>query len=528
MTLSPSLVMAAGTVASRATGLARTAGLAAVLGIGLVSDAYTAASVVPTMLLVLVTGGTLSSALVPMLSRERPDDARRRAAGTALAVLAALAALASVALAASAPLMARFLSLGARGQPDHDERIRIVTILLVLIAPQVFLLAITAVTSAILTARGRLGVVGWTPVATNIAFLLGLAAYATTVPAGIDDVPLRGLLLLGLGSTVATAVSSAVQLRAVARDLPPWRAVLTERDPDVSRELRRTGSWTLLYAAANQVGLLVVLAVAARRNGVGTAYQWAFAVMQLPYAIIGVTLLSATLPALARAAGDQIAFNAVVRRASAPLLALLLPCAAGLALFAPLIAGLLVGYGANDARGTALVAEGIVLFGTALLPFAGFQLLTRSCYALGRPALPALTNLGVNAVTVGGALAALRPATATDVLRVLVITYACSYLVGCALLATSLGRAGVRPGAGLLKPLAASGAATGVGCAAVLALRAGLPASWLRDVATLIAFGSAALPGVLPWLKTRAPTGGSPADPPSQATGSSGHDVSGR
>ncbi len=504
--------MAAGTVASRATGLARTAALAAVLGIGVVSDAYTAASVVPTMLLVLVTGGTLSSALVPMLSRDRPEDERKHAAGTALVVLTALAAAASAALALAAPLLARFLSLGARGQPDHDERIRLITILLVLIAPQVLLLAVTAVTSAVLTARGRLGVVGWAPVATNIAFLVGLAAYASAVPTRSADVPLRGLLLLGLGSTAALAVGSVIQLRACARDLPSWRDLRRQRDPVVARELRRTGGWTLLYAAANQVGLLVVLAVAARRSGVGTAYQWAFTVMQLPFAVVGVTLLSASLPALARAADDRPAFNAVVRRTTGPLLALLLPSAVALALFAPLIAGLLVGYGATDDEGTALVADGIVVFAAALLPFAGFQLLTRSCYALGRPALPALTNLGVNAVTVAGALLALRPDSPTEVLRVLVTAYACSYVVGCVLLAAALRRAGVRPAQGLLKPLAWGGTAAGVGVAAVLAMRSQLPPSWLRDAATLTAFGSAALPGVLPWLRAR------PSGPPACGT----------
>lgn len=493
--------MASGTLVSRATGLGRTAALAAVLGVGLASDAYIAASVVPTMLLVLVTGGTLSAALVPMLSRGGNEADRRRAAGTALAGLSALAAAASVALAVAAPVLGRFLSLGAHGQPDHDERIRLVTILLVLLAPQVFFLAVTAVTSAVLTARGRLGIVGWSPVATNITFLLALVLYAALVPASAERVPLGGLLVLGLGSTVATGVGSAIQLRAAARDLPPWRAMLNGRDRDLVRELRSTGSWTLLYAAANQIGLLVVLALAARRNGVGSAYQWSFTVMQLPF---GVTLLAATLPALARAADDRQVFNSVVRRSSAPLLALLLPCVAALILFAPLIARLLVGYGAADARGTALVAHGVALFAVALLPFAAFQLLTRSCYALRRPSWPALANLVVNAVTVAGALLALRPSTAEELLSVLVLSYALSYVVGCVILSVALRGAGVHVAAGLLRPAVGSGLGTAVAIAVVVGLRAALPASGLRDLASVVAFGGAAVVGVLPWLKTSA------------------------
>lgn len=496
--------MATGTLVSRATGLARTAGLAAVLGVGLLSDAYTVASVVPTMLLVLVTGGTLSSALVPMISRARDEGERRRAAGTALVAVSALAGVASVALAAAAPALARFLSLGAQGQPDHDVRVRLVTTLLVLVAPQVLLLAATAVTSALLTAQGRLGVVGWAPVTTNLTFLAALAVYAAVAPPAAAGTTLSGLAVLGLGSTVAAAVGCAIQLRAAASILPPWRSLLQRPDPAFLRELRRTGAWTLLYAASNQVGLLVVLAVAARRNGVGSAYQWAFTVMQLPFAIIGVTLLSATLPALSRAADDRESFDRLVHRASTLLLVLMLPSAAGLALFAPQAADVLVGYGATSPGDTAFVAHGIALFATALLPFAAFQLLTRSCYALRKPAWPALTNVAVNAVTVVGALLALRPDTRPAVLSVLVVSYAASYLLGCVVLTWALHSAGSRPARGLRRPAARAGLATAGGTAIVLALRAWLPDSWLLQVACVAAFGCAAVLGALPWLRRAA------------------------
>lgn len=497
----PSLAMASGTLVSRMTGLARTAGLAAVLGVGLVSDAYTAASVVPTMLLVLVTGGTLSAALVPLLSRAADDDERRRVAGTALGALGGVAAAASLLLAISAPAVARFLSLGARGQPDHADRVRIIAILLVTAAPQVLLLALTAVTSAVLTARGRLGVVGWAPVTTNVAFLLALVGYAVVAPSPTSAaIPLPALLVLGLGSTFATGVGCAVQLKAAAPALPSWRTVARTRDAAVVRELRRTGGWTLIYVIANQLGLLVVLAVAARGRGVASAYQWSFTVMQLPFALIGVTVLSATLPALARAADDIAAFERQVRRASFPLLACLVPSAAGMALFAPLAARLLAGYGAADNAGRALVARGVTLFAMALLPFSGFQLLTRSCYALGKPSWPALTNLAVNAVTVAGALLALRADTRDGVLEVLVSTYALSYVVGCVALATALRRTGVRPGRGLWRPGASSGLATVVATFAVVALREVLAAGWQRDISTVVVFAAVASVGVIPWL----------------------------
>jgi putative peptidoglycan lipid II flippase len=498
----PAVAMASGTLASRTTGLMRTAGIASVLGVGLLSDAFTAASVVPTMLLVLITGGTLSSALVPMLSR--PDDpaAQQRAAGAALLALSAIAALGSLLMAVAAPALSRFLSLGARGQSDYEDRVWLITVLLVLVAPQVLLLAVTAVTSAVLTARGRLGVVGWSPVATNVAFLGALVAFAVIYGRRPDDdLPVGALVLLGLGSTAAAAVGCLVQLRAAARSLPPLRTLRRVRDPGLLRELRRTGGWTLLYAVCNQVGLLVVLAAAARRNGVGSAYQWSFTVMQLPFALVGVTLLSATLPALARAAEDRPRFNRLVQDACVPLLGLLVPCAAALALFAPLLARLLVGHGAADATGTDLVARGIAVFAVALVPFAAYQLLTRSCYATMRPAWPALSNIAVNVVTVVGALLALRPTSAQGVLTVLAISYAASYVLGTALLGVALARVGIAVAAGVARPLVKTAVSTGAATVAVLVLGTSVPASPLRDLACVVAFAAMTAPAALPHLK---------------------------
>ena len=63
--------MAVGTLLSRLTGFVRTAALVTVLGTTRLGDAFNTANTVPNMLLVLVTGGTLSSVLIPMLARRR-------------------------------------------------------------------------------------------------------------------------------------------------------------------------------------------------------------------------------------------------------------------------------------------------------------------------------------------------------------------------------------------------------------------------------------------------------------------------
>ena len=66
-----SLLMALGTVVSRATGLIRQVLQAAALGTGLLATTYNTANTVPTSLYTLLIGGALNSVLVPQLVRAR-------------------------------------------------------------------------------------------------------------------------------------------------------------------------------------------------------------------------------------------------------------------------------------------------------------------------------------------------------------------------------------------------------------------------------------------------------------------------
>ncbi|MEU0221722.1 lipid II flippase MurJ [Streptomyces sp. NPDC006265] len=98
--LRSSLLMALGTVVSRASGLVRQALQAAALGTGLLASTYNTANTVPTSLYTLVIGGALNAVLVPQLVRARATEAdggrayEQRLVTLVLCVLAAGTALA--------------------------------------------------------------------------------------------------------------------------------------------------------------------------------------------------------------------------------------------------------------------------------------------------------------------------------------------------------------------------------------------------------------------------------------------------
>ena len=247
--------MAAGTVLSRVTGLVRTGALAAALGVTSLADAYNVANTVPTILLVLVTGGTLSAVLVPLLVESDDLDERRSRAESLGALVLAVTGVATLLAVVGSPLLARLFALGLQG-PGREEFISTATLLLVLFAPQVLAYGVSVHAVAVLNAAGRLALGSFASVATNVVTVAGIAAYVV-VRDDSGTGGTRALVVLGTATTAGVAVMAAIQVWGARRVLPGLRLRPRLRRDDLTRRVLRLGRWTLLYVAANQVGLAV-------------------------------------------------------------------------------------------------------------------------------------------------------------------------------------------------------------------------------------------------------------------------------
>ena len=460
----PAIGMAVGTAASRATGLARTMALAAALGVGTVADAYNTANTAPNMLFALVAGGTLGAALVPMLARDDDPEARRETASVVLGTVTVLAIAVAAAMAIGAPLLMRVLSAGADGRAERDDLIRLGTSWMRLFAPQVALYAVSVVATGIMSAHRRLALGAAAPVATNVITIAGAIAFVAVIGNRPDANEVDGTLvvILGWSTTIAVAAMALIQLAGARAIVPGLRFTPRLRHP-ATRELRSVGVWTALYVVVNQVGLAIVIALASDVTGGVSAYQWAFAVMQLPYAIVAVSLYSSAYPALARIAPDDSTERArQVGRVGEATLLLLAPGAVLLAALAPEIAAVVVGPGDQPLVGATLLG-----FAASLVPFSVFQLLTRVSYGRGDARTPALVNVAVNAAMLAVDVAVFvtvdRP---TQLLAGLAFGHAVSYAVGCVAL-HALARRGAMDRVGWLHRAWAPAIAGGVMAVAV-------------------------------------------------------------
>jgi putative peptidoglycan lipid II flippase len=166
-----------------------------------------------------------------------------------------------------------------------------------------------------------------------------------------------------------------------------WRLSfrLNLKDPAV-KAIGRLGSWTLLVVLTNQLSLYVVLAFAFGIGGGGPVsdytYGWAF--MQMPYAVVVVSVLGALTPQLAGYATERdfAGLTERLRFALRQSLVIIVPCTLVIIVLAqPLVAILLKHVNASHSWSVGTVLAVL----TAGLPgFTIFQLCVRGLQSMQR------------------------------------------------------------------------------------------------------------------------------------------------
>ena len=380
-----STVMAAGTIASRATGFLRVLAIGYALGFNRLSDAYNLANTLPNIVYELVLGGVVSATLVPIfvaMFDGDDEDPWRGVAAVTWVVIAATAALSLVFLVAAPLLAAPYAALNHTRGAGSQKHLTIA--LMRYFAPQVALLAGMAVGSAILNARRRFAAPMFAPVLNNVVAIAAIVA----APHFINHAGLRtlnlgtGLIVLGLGTTlgyVAQLLGLWPSLRAIGARLKP---VWEPNHPAVRRAARLSG-WTIGFVLANQVAYLLVVALANKRSGELSIYQAAFQFFQLPHAVIAVSITSALLPEMSAAAArrDKTEFHALFVRGLRVIAVMLIPAALVAVVFAEPILRPLIAHGRLTEHALTETARALSAFALGLPGFSAFILCTRALQA---------------------------------------------------------------------------------------------------------------------------------------------------
>jgi len=396
-------LVAVASLASRLTGFVRQLALFSVLGATVLNDSYTISNTLPNIVYELLLGGVLTSVMIPLLVRAQKDDADGGEAYTRrLLTLTTVALLAATAVAMLAAPLLTGLYLGSQTSTTADPALA--TALAYLLLPQICFYGLGALLGAVLNSRGGFGAFAWAPVLNNLVMLLVLGVYVL-VPGEISFDPVRmgdtKLLVLGLGTTLGIAVQALVLVPAVRRSGFRYRP-LWGWDP----RLTAAGGlvvWVVAYVLIGQAGYIVTTRVATSAPaGSLSAYTYAWMLLQLPYGVLGVSLLTALMPRMSRAAAegrtaDVVSDLSLGSRLSA---VFLIPISVLLTVFGTPVGIALFGLKSSNIDGATLLGTALAVSAFGLLPFALTMLQLRVFYALTDSRTPTLIQLFTVAVKI--------------------------------------------------------------------------------------------------------------------------------
>jgi putative peptidoglycan lipid II flippase len=510
-------IMAAGTLASRFTGFVRTAVLLYAIGTRDLGDAYNVANSVPNAVYDLALGGVLTSVAVPLLvnaARRHGDRGEAYEQRMFTLGVLALGTITVIATLAAIPITAMY----GHGMPNAATY-HLTVIFAYFFLPQIFFYGVSSLAGAILNARGSFAAPMWTPVINNVVVILAAGAFVSA--AGLNrapgDISPTEIQLLAAGTTIGIVLQTVALVPSLRRAGFRWRPRFDFRRAELS-EIGRMSGWMFGYIVTTQTALVVTTIVAndagARvcRSCAGAGYAAfsnAWLLFQLPYAVVGISVITAVLPRMSAHAADgsyrlvTSDYSAATRLSSV----IVVPTALLMAVLGPPLAQAVFGHGSTSAASARYLGVVVAVFALGLLPYTVINLQMRVFYAMRDNRTPALIGAAAMAVRIAGSLITLAVVPPADIVAGLGVGFGLSNLAT----AVALGWALSRRIGGLdarrtrrclvrLHLAAIPGVIFALGMSALIG--AVLPASTLAALVTVAVGGSGAL--VLYLLSARA------------------------
>lgn len=372
------MLMASGSIVSRILGVVRNALLAlCVAGSSPASTAFNTANTLPNLIFQLLSGGLITSILIPQLTKamRRDEDSREAVDALLTATLMAVLAVTVVSTVAAAPLIAFFQLDG----PTRD----LAVLFAYLCLPQIFFYGAYAVLGQVLNVRGRFGDYMWTPVLANIVQIAGMAVFIAHygLRAQAEGWTMGMIWLLAGATTLGIAIQAIGLIPGLRATGFAWRANFRIRGYGF-RAAAHIAMWTIVAIVIAQIGGIVTQQAinhvwsGQERIGAGDSspniflYLQAFTIFMVPFGVVTVSILTALFPRMASAVQDHDdaeLLRLTVQGFRLPAVILVPMTCAAIALAVPGVGSLNPGFVAWEVRATALA---FAIMAAGLVPFS--------------------------------------------------------------------------------------------------------------------------------------------------------------
>jgi putative peptidoglycan lipid II flippase len=402
------------TLLSRGSGFLRDVVLGAVLGAGILADAFYIAFRLPNHFRTIFGEGAFNAAYVPSYSRVLETDGKEEAKHFSSQIFTLLLASQIVLLALAWTFTPQLIELLAPGFDADPEKMRLAVTMTQITFPYLLFITLVTLHSGTLNANGRFAAAAFAPVMMNVVMVAFLAVAFLFPNAGVAA---------SYGITVSGVVQLAMMMVAARRAGVLERLARPRLDAHVKQFFGALGP-AVIGSAGVQIALFAdtIIGSMLPTGGVSSIY-YADRIYQLPIGVIGIAAGTVLLPEMSRrlAAGDPGAAYHAQNRTMALTLALGAPFFIAFLAIPELIMRGVFMRGRFTAEAASASAAVLAAYGIGILAIVLIRSAVASFQAHGDTRTPMLVSLISVAINVALKIVLFRPygavglATATAV-----------------------------------------------------------------------------------------------------------------
>ncbi|MFC4174360.1 murein biosynthesis integral membrane protein MurJ [Microvirga sp. GCM10011540] len=381
------------TLVSRLTGFIRDVVIAAVMGVGLVADAFLVALRIPNHFRAIFSEGAFNSAFLPTYAQvlESEGAAPARSFASRITTLMLIVQIGVLVLAfVGMPVVVTLLAPGFTEDPAKFD---LAVTLTRITFPYLLFITLVTILSGILNAHERFAAAAAAPVLLNVAIVAALGVaflFPSAGHAAAWGVAAAGVLELLLVWFAAKRAKAAPGLEA------------PRLDPAMKRFFKTLGP-AVIGSAGVQLAMFADTIIASfLPTGAVASLYYADRLYQLPLGVIGIAAGTVVLPEMSRriAAGDVGAAHNAQNRAMGMTLALAAPFLVAFVAMPELIMSALFQRGAFDEAAAERSGAVLAAYALALPPAVLIRSAVASFYSRSDTVTPLIASLSAVAVNI--------------------------------------------------------------------------------------------------------------------------------
>ena len=389
-----SLLLAVLFTVDKLLGVARQMLISRQFGLSAELDVFNAANNLPDMLFMLISGGALTIAFIPVLTEVLNKDGKKAAwemfSNVLNLVFLVTAAVAIIFGIFAQPLVSSQLGV-APGFSAEQMQLTVLLLRLNLVATLVF--SVSGLVMAGLQANQHFLLPALAPIFYDLGQIFGAVILAPSEPYHLGRIalPALGLGVEGLvyGVIIGALLHLLIQVPGLLKYQFRWQPSLNLKETETQKVLKLMGP-RVLSMLFIQLIFIVQDNIASRlATGSVTALTYGWWIMQVPETLIGTAIATAVLPTLSEFfnQGKMEQFKTQIEKAARSMLTLTIPIAVIAAVVILPVIQTFLGFTLSDATRVAAVTR---IFLLGIVGHALVELFVRSFYAMQKPRVPLL------------------------------------------------------------------------------------------------------------------------------------------